>query len=367
MKKCDLSKVYFLYFLILVGLVVFRLLSSAGVLSFFGESGDYVFTFVIQILLLFCLSVFGFGKLAKKSNNIVLKEYKFKKISKKTIIIAIFMGIIVYFLNSFIASFFYFLLSCFGFRLSSSGAISTYPVWLLFVNIIFTALLPAVCEETAHRGMLLSQISKKSVTKAIILSSLLFGLLHINIYQFFYATILGVFLAKLTVDSGSIYPAMIIHFMNNAINVYMSFANANGLFSAKIVNLFFAIMSGNGVLSILFFVLFVVFLLASLRFLYDLMKEDVMAERVRKLRSGLGKLVAREVFFEEVKSINGSQILPTKKEINLTIINDFFAKNDQKNTEKASNKANFYEKLFLFVCVGMSLVSTIFTFIWGII
>ena len=240
-------------------------------------------------------------------------------------------------------------------------------MWLLFVNIIFTALLPAVCEETAHRGMLLSQISKKSVTKAIILSSLLFGLLHINIYQFFYATILGVFLAKLTVDSGSIYPAMIIHFMNNAINVYMSFANANGLFSAKIVNLFFAIMSGNGVLSILFFVLFVAFLLASLRFLYDLVKEDVMAERVRKLRSGLGKLVAREVFFEEVKSIKGSQILPTKKEIDLTIINDFFAKNDQKNTEKASNKANFYEKLFLFVCVGMSLVSTIFTFVWGII
>ena len=83
-KERDLSKVYFLYFLILVGLILFRILSSFGLLSFLGDVGDYLFTFVIQVVILFGLSFFWFGRISGKSKNMLLKEYKFKKISSCT-------------------------------------------------------------------------------------------------------------------------------------------------------------------------------------------------------------------------------------------------------------------------------------------
>ena len=265
MKKINsLSGSYFLYFLILVGLVVFRILSSLGLFSVFGDGAEYIFTFVVQVLILFGLSVFAFSKLSKRKISKVLDDYKFKKISKKSIFLSFLMGIIVYFLNSYIASFFVFVLSLFGYSSSSVGNVyATYPFWLLVLNLFFTAVLPAVCEETVHRGMLLSEIKKSSVVKAIILSSLLFGLLHINIYQFFYASILGALLAVLTLATNSIFPAMIIHFMNNALNVYMVYASVNNLFSAKFVNLVYAMSNNNSIFGVVFAVLFFVFLLFS--------------------------------------------------------------------------------------------------------
>ncbi len=365
-KENDLSKVYFLYFLILIGLLLFRILSSFGLLAVFGDFGDYLFTLVIQVFILFFLSLFGFGKLTKKNKNMLLKEYNFKKISKKSIIIVICMGIVVYFLNSFVASFFYFLLSFFGYSLYSSPATTSYPIWLLIVNLFFTAVLPAVCEETAHRGMLLSQIRKKSVTMAIVVSSLLFGLLHINIYQFFYATILGVLLAKLTLDCGSIFPAMIIHFMNNALNVYMSFATVNNLFSAKLVKLLFAMVSGSGVFAVLSLSLFIVFLLLCLKFLYQLLMEENLKSNIISLKNGLYKMVARAEFFEGVRQINNAKfVFDNEFDDRINFVE--LTKKQEKSTQKQDKFSKFYENLFFVACFSLSALTTIFTFVWGIV
>jgi membrane protease YdiL (CAAX protease family) len=83
-----------------------------------------------------------------------------------------------------------------------------------------------VCEEIAHRGMLFNGLSSLGTKNAIIYSSILFGLMHLNISQFFYAAIIGAILAVLTIASGSIIPAMIVHFLNNFINVVISYVDA---------------------------------------------------------------------------------------------------------------------------------------------
>ena len=367
-KISSLGKAYFLYFLILVGLVVFRILSSLGMLSIFGGTADYIFTFIIQVLILFLLSVSGFSFLTKKDKNTVFREYKFNKISKKLIFLCVLMGFVVYFLNSYIASFFYFILSLFGY--SSSNLISThtvYPIWMLILNLIFTAVLPAVCEETAHRGMLLSQIGKRNTVMAIIISSLLFGLLHINIYQFFYATILGVLLAKLTLQTNSIYPAMIIHFMNNALNVYMSFASVNNLFSAKLVNLFYAMASMNTYFGILFLFLFYVFLLLCLKFLFDSLKRETNRMKLNALREGLGRFITRKIYFDELECVKNNTGQKEITEVDASIISDFISQNSKKIEKENIKNGVFYEKIFLFASFALSFITTIFTFIWGII
>ena len=367
-EETVLGKTYFLYFVILSMLVLFRILASVGTFSFLGGAADYIFTFVVQILVLFGISVFGFSRLTGKSKKMVLNEYNFQKISKKSIFLCVLMGIIVYFLNSYIASFFYYLMSLFGY--SGAGAVAiadTYPIWLLLINIVFTAVLPAVCEETVHRGMLLSQIKKQNVWKAVLISSLLFGLLHINIYQFFYATILGVLLAILTLSTKSIYPAMIVHFMNNAINVYMTFASANNLFSVKAVSFIYALGAGNNFLSVLFLLLFFAFLVLCLYVLYIELCKETARKSISKLQEGLGRFLARKIYFEELSDVKNNIPLKGEKEIELSVIKDYIEKNSDEAVVNVPEKGDFKSKLFFFGILAIGVVCTIFTFVWGII
>lgn len=93
----------------------------------------------------------------------------------------------------------------------------------LLVTISVFALLPAVCEEFAFRGFILSGLQYQHRTRsAILLSALMFGFLHVLLslfQQLFNATLLGIVLGLLAVRSRSILPGLIFHFLNNAIAV----------------------------------------------------------------------------------------------------------------------------------------------------
>ena len=64
--------------------------------------------------------------------------------------------------------------------------------------------------------------------KTIVLVGIAFGLFHQYIMQSAYTAVFGAVLAFITLQSGSVYPAMIIHFMNNAFSVYMESAEYYG-------------------------------------------------------------------------------------------------------------------------------------------
>jgi len=86
--------------------------------------------------------------------------------------------------------------------------------WLLFL----LAVSPALCEEMFFRGMLLSGLrSRLSKWQSIIISAVLFGALHMFVYQFVPVTLLGLLLAWLALETGSLLPGMILHFLNNAL------------------------------------------------------------------------------------------------------------------------------------------------------
>jgi sodium transport system permease protein len=93
----------------------------------------------------------------------------------------------------------------------------------LAVTIGVFALAPAICEEFAFRGFILSGLEHQHDTRsAILLSALMFGFLHVLLslfQQLFNATLLGIVLGLLAVRSKSILPGLIFHFLNNAIAV----------------------------------------------------------------------------------------------------------------------------------------------------
>ena len=85
------------------------------------------------------------------------------------------------------------------------------------------ALVPAVCEEVAFRGFILSGLERQHRTRsAILLSALMFGFLHVLMslfQQLFNATLLGIVLGLLAVRSGSVWPGIVFHFLNNGMAV----------------------------------------------------------------------------------------------------------------------------------------------------
>jgi sodium transport system permease protein len=86
--------------------------------------------------------------------------------------------------------------------------------------LLVIALAPAVCEELAFRGFILSgfrHLGRK--WRAIIYSALLFGLAHGILQQSLIASLLGVVLGYMAVQSGSILPGMIFHVCHNALAV----------------------------------------------------------------------------------------------------------------------------------------------------
>jgi membrane protease YdiL (CAAX protease family) len=64
--------------------------------------------------------------------------------------------------------------------------------------------------------------------KAIIISSICFGLIHFNIGQVSYAIVLGLVLGFASVVAKNLWVPIIMHFTNNFIAIYLEFAEANG-------------------------------------------------------------------------------------------------------------------------------------------
>lgn len=88
----------------------------------------------------------------------------------------------------------------------------------LILQFIVIALVPGFCEEFLFRGAILTNCLPFGRSTAILISSLLFALMHQNVQQFFYAFVAGIFLGVLYEMSGSIWPGVIMHTLNNFIS-----------------------------------------------------------------------------------------------------------------------------------------------------
>ncbi len=102
------------------------------------------------------------------------------------------------------------------------------PFAVLFFAI---AILPPIVEELGFRGIMLQNYRESGVWSGILLSALLFGLMHMNLNQMLYAFVLGILMALLVEATNSIFSSMLMHFLINGSNVlmmYSSFQAAEG-------------------------------------------------------------------------------------------------------------------------------------------
>ena len=87
------------------------------------------------------------------------------------------------------------------------------------------AVTPAICEEVAFRGFLLSGLQsgrQRSFWTPILISAVCFGVVHMIAHQVFNAMLLGIVLGLLAVRSRSLIPGVIFHFIFNGMQVLQS-------------------------------------------------------------------------------------------------------------------------------------------------
>lgn len=86
----------------------------------------------------------------------------------------------------------------------------------MIVSALYVCIGAPLTEEILFRGVILKSLSKYGIPFAVFMSSLLFGLVHGNIFQAPFAFAAGIVLAYLAVRSGSLWPSILVHFVVNA-------------------------------------------------------------------------------------------------------------------------------------------------------
>ena len=85
----------------------------------------------------------------------------------------------------------------------------------IVIYFITTSVVPAFVEEFFYRGVVYGSFKKFGKMVAIVISSVLFSLIHGNLVQIPFAFVVGLILSFITAEASSIWPAIIIHFLNN--------------------------------------------------------------------------------------------------------------------------------------------------------
>lgn len=92
------------------------------------------------------------------------------------------------------------------------------------VAFLIIAVMPAICEEALHRGLILSSLASLKNKWMIVLSmGVIFGVFHLDPYRFLPTAVLGMAMTYIMLETRNILLPILFHFINNALTTFMSF------------------------------------------------------------------------------------------------------------------------------------------------
>lgn len=142
--------------------------------------------------------------------------------SPKITIILTGLGLLVCMFGNIVSSTFVLALNRIGITLTSPPFVVPDGVFGKILFVIYAAVLPALLEEFAIRGVVMQPLRRYGDGFAIISSSLIFALMHGNWVQAPFAFIAGIGIGYAVTLSGSLWTGVLIHFINNMFSVTLS-------------------------------------------------------------------------------------------------------------------------------------------------
>ena len=350
MKNRSYTKISLIYFISICLIAVIFLFGYMGFLN-----NEILSSFLIQIMVMFAVPMLLYTLFVSKNIKKTFKDTGFKKITPRMLIITIVLGFILYLLNLLVATFFSGVINIFGYERLSSPSPVVLNYSTLIKEFVLSCILPGICEEFLHRGIMLHANKKTGNPKfCLIISSILFGLMHLNINQFFYAAILGFLMGYVSLIADSIYPCIIIHFMNNFLGSFINygsqlqwpiFTELNFLLNTLFTNVFtisLAVLIG----------------IPALIYLYKLLLKQMLIEKTKRDMNSV------------VKSLDMNNIPIEEAQQKISLINRILMKSEGAKSaigQHQNKKFTFTENLFIIASIILGALITISSFIWGVI
>jgi len=354
------------YFVAMILFVCLCIVSGFGVFESLTDatSGlvtEIVATVLIQIVIFLIVPLVIFRGLSKQPMKKTLVGIGFNRPSLRVVGFAFLLGFLFYILNIFLSSVSNLLLMLLGYRLGG-GAAPVMGFGSLVIGLVLGSVLPGTCEEVSNRGILMRGfMSKLGVWRAVLLSSLIFGLMHLNIVQFFVTAVFGVFIALAILATRSLWTGIIIHFMNNALITVFAFARGHNLDFFGMFMDFFGAFGG-----MVFFILPVVMYILILRIIHMFARENFKANEKEYFAEFLKNNPAyvaerikqgRTVSMEEMSASVEMHV----RRLSKTNAIRFYLEGQRK-----PQKLNAIEKTLVFGIVFLTSVVTAMTLIWGL-
>ena len=218
----------------------------------------------ISFLLVFFLII-------KKKKISIKNSVQTKKLNFKQILILVSISFVCLFLISPIINVFDNLLVKVGVSSSNLPINLTKPI--NFVYLILTmGILAPVAEEFVFRGIILDGLKSKGNRIAIIVSSLMFMLIHLSLHQTIYQFILGIILAIVVLITDNIFSSILIHFINNTFVLIINYINPH-LFEYNYLSFWYILIA------IILFILAIVVLIFLIKKLKTISLNNIIQEK----------------------------------------------------------------------------------------
>jgi sodium transport system permease protein len=98
--------------------------------------------------------------------------------------------------------------------------------WIL----LLVAVLPAICEELAFRGFIFGGLLRQQgIVRALVVSSILFGLTHAVLQQSISACVMGLVLGLIAWRTGGVLCTILVHMINNGLTLTLAWCGNRSL------------------------------------------------------------------------------------------------------------------------------------------
>lgn len=140
----------------------------------------------------------------------------------------------------------------------------------LFLNLFVVAFMAALSEELFFRGVLQKLLIDCTKNKhvSVWIGAILFSAFHMQFYGFLPRMMMGAYLGYLFVWSGSLWPGITAHFLNNGLAVYLTWLSNRGTIAADTDTV------GTGSEQSIYTIISLIMVVTSMILVYRIEKKD---------------------------------------------------------------------------------------------
>lgn len=216
----------FLWSIILPQILVILLVSIFSVVYEDAQLLQEQMIYIISMMLVSQFAFFIIYLVFANKNNINIKtevKRNVKKLNIQNMLFCMLISVIAVFGLYYVVSLFDELIyKIFGYVPQGGGLVSS-NFGFFVLNVILTAIIPAVTEELVFRGIIFKGLKGKGFWFASITSAVMFMFVHLSLSSIIYPIIMGIIFCLVVKKTGSILYSMIVHFCNNFIVILIEY------------------------------------------------------------------------------------------------------------------------------------------------